>query len=180
MLRPRFDRALALARLRQLGISPDSAGSDLSGGEQAQVSLSIALGTHAEILLLDEPLASLDPLARRDLLEVVRDAVVGGSSTVVLASHLVADVDQACDQVVVLGRGSKLLDTSIAHALATHAIVTTPLVSPHDIVGRSSGRAGEALVLVNGRPTGSERVPTLEEIVLGYLASARAAQVDET
>jgi ABC-2 type transport system ATP-binding protein len=169
-LRPRFDRDLALDRLGELRISIHARAGTLSAGERAQVLLSIALGTRAEILLLDEPLASLDPLARREFLQVLRESSMSGGTTTLLASHLVSDLDQACDRLVVLGRGRKLLDTSIAAALRSHTIVAG---ATDGQVGRFRGRTGEDLALLNRAPGDGERAPTLEEVVLGYLAAGR-------
>lgn len=166
-LRPGFDRDYARARLAQLEIPADRGGRDLSGGQQAQVALALALGTRAPILLLDEPLASLDPLARREFLHVLTDAVRTDGATALLSSHIVTDVEQACDRLVVLGVGNVLLHDSVTTALADHSIVT----------GRSDGAVstfpgpdGAPISLVRG--TG-ERSATLDEVVLGYLASGR-------
>src|SRR6185503_5805076 len=122
-LRPDFDRAYARQRLDQLGIPAGQGAKSLSGGQQAQVALALALGTRARILLLDEPLASLDPLARREFLHVLTDAVRADGSTALLSSHVITDIEQACDRLLVLGGGSVLLDLSIAGAIAEHSVV---------------------------------------------------------
>jgi ABC-2 type transport system ATP-binding protein len=176
-LRPRFDVPYALARVADLGISPDAAAGTLSGGEQAQVCLSIALGTRAEILLLDEPVASLDPLARREFLQVVEGTARQSGTTIVLASHLIADIEGACDHVIVLGRGRKLLDMPIAEAIAGHAVSTTTAQPGQSLVAKFPGSGGSVLTLLADAPRPSQRPPTLEELVLGYLASARATPV---
>ncbi|MEX0626923.1 MAG: ABC transporter ATP-binding protein, partial [Chloroflexota bacterium] len=119
-LRPDFDQHYARLRLDQLGIPPDQGAKSLSGGQQAQVALALALGTRARILLLDEPLASLDPLARREFLHVLTDAVRSDGATALLSSHIVTDVEQACDRLVVLGVGKILLHDTVADAKATH------------------------------------------------------------
>jgi ABC-2 type transport system ATP-binding protein len=167
-LRPGFDRAYAAARLDQLGIPRSAHARQLSGGQQAQVALALALGTRAEILLLDEPLASLDPLARREFLHILTDAVRSDGATALLSSHIVTDVEQACDNLIVLGVGRVLLHASIADALATHAISLTPRA---DAVASFAEADGSLLTLVRGE---ADRPATLEEVVLGYLASARA------
>ncbi|HEX6140239.1 MAG TPA: ABC transporter ATP-binding protein [Candidatus Limnocylindria bacterium] len=176
MLRPTFDRAYARQRLDQLGIPIDQRARSLSGGQQAQVALALALGTRAEILLLDEPLASLDPLARREFLHVLTDAVRADNATALLSSHIVTDVEQACDRLMVLGVGRLLLHESVADALAGHAIGTDG-VAPPGAVATFAGPAGERLTLV--RRAGSAggdglRPATLEEVVLGYLSSGRS------
>ena len=166
-LRPGFDRAYAAERLEQLGIPLSAPARQLSGGQQAQVALALALGTRAEILLLDEPLASLDPLARREFLHVLTDAVRRDGATALLSSHIVTDVEQACDNLIVLGVGRVLLHDSVADALATHAI---SLTERPDAVAAFAAADGSLLWLVRGE---ADRPATLEEVVLGYLASAR-------
>jgi ABC-type multidrug transport system, ATPase component len=174
-LRPGFDRSLAIRRLEELAIPLDGLAGRLSGGQQAQVSLALALGTRADILLLDEPLASLDPLARREFLHIVRETVRSEGSTVLLSSHVITDVEQACDHLVVLGGGRKLLDSSITEAIAKHAIADGPDSVAPGIVGRFLGPAGESLALIRGPAGSGYRGASLEEVVLGYLASARVA-----
>lgn len=176
-LRPGFDRAIAAGRLEQLGIGLGRRAGELSGGQQAHVTLSIALGTRAPVLVLDEPLASLDPLARHDFLNVLVSEVRGRGTTVLLSSHIVSDVESVCDAVVVLATGRVTLHSPIDVALATHRVVA-----------RGAGAAAEwaagTLVASYGRPGGGTidllrstdlalPSPTLEELVMGYLAAAR-------
>lgn len=180
-LRPRFDRPHAEQRLEELGLPLRVRVGELSGGQQAQVGLALALGTRAPILLLDEPLASLDPLARREFLHVLRDAVVAEGSTALLSSHVVTDIEQSCDRLIVLGNGRKLLDESLVDALAQHGVATDGVVTAGP--GRTfvasfpdAGRERVALWHVDpGAATAAGlRRPTLEEVVVGYLAVSRA------
>jgi ABC-2 type transport system ATP-binding protein len=168
-LRPSFDRDYARSRLAQLDIPAGRGARSLSGGQQAQVALALALGTRAPILLLDEPLASLDPLARREFLHVLTDAVRGDGATALLSSHIVTDVEQACDRLIVLGVGRVLLHDSVASALAGHAISTS---AGTDAVAAFAAPDGSLIWLVRGA---GDRPATLDEVVLGYLASARTA-----
>ncbi len=170
-LRPGFDRVHAAARLAQLDIPAGRGARSLSGGQQAQVALALALGTRAPILLLDEPLASLDPLARREFLHVLTDAVRGDGATALLSSHIVTDVEQACDRLIVLGVGHVLLQDTVANALASHAISTSERT---DAVAAFAAPDGSRIWLVRGK---ADRPATLEEVVLGYLASGRARAV---
>jgi len=180
-LRPRFDRPHAEQRLAELGLPLRVRVAELSGGQQAQVGLALALGTRAPVLLLDEPLASLDPLARREFLHVLRDSVLAEGSTALLSSHVVTDIEQACDRLIVLGNGRKLLDESLEDALAQHSVGTDVAVGPG--AGRTfiasfpdAGRERVALWRVDPdveRAAGLRR-PTLEEVVVGYLAVSRA------
>jgi len=167
-LRPSFDREYARSRLAQLDIPADRGARSLSGGQQAQVALAIALGTRAPILLLDEPLASLDPLARREFLHVLTDAVRGDGATALLSSHIVTDVEQACDRLIVLGVGKVLLHETVASALEAHSISSAEHT---DAVGSFGAPDGSRIYLVRGT---ADRPATLDEVVLGYLASGRA------
>ena len=174
--RPAFDRPMAELRLAQLDIPLGVNADELSGGQQAQVGLAIALGTRAPVLLLDEPLASLDPLARREFLHVMVDSVRETGATALLSSHVITDIEQACDRLLVLGGGRKLLDVSIAEARAMHRVAEAGAAFAIDggdaLVGRFPGPLGEALVLLTGDGARG-RPATLEEIVLGHLAAGR-------
>ena len=119
-LRHGFERSVAVERLKSLGIGPSKRASELSGGQQAQLGLAIALATRAPVLLLDEPLASLDPLARREFLSVLVAAVRADGHTAFLSSHIVTDVEEACERLVVLSAGRVLLDAEVAQARADH------------------------------------------------------------
>jgi ABC-2 type transport system ATP-binding protein len=180
-LRPGFDPALARSRLDQLAIPLTSRADELSGGQQAQVGLALALGARAPVLLLDEPLASLDPLARREFLHVLVDAVRADGATALLSSHVITDIEQACDRLLVLGGGRKLLDLSIAESLAAHRMVEAAIPAD-DVVGTFMDTTGESVSLVraaSGAPTRG-RPATLEEVVLGHLAAGRDRPVLRT
>ena len=172
--RPGFDTTTAELRLEQLAIPLAARAGELSGGQQAQVGLAIALGTLAPVLLLDEPLASLDPLARREFLHVMVDAVRERGSTALLSSHVITDIEQACDRLLVLGGGRKVLDVSMEEARAVHRVADGE--GPIDagrLVGRFPDPGGKIVALVRGE-AGSGRPATLEEVVLGHLAAGRA------
>jgi ABC-2 type transport system ATP-binding protein len=184
-LRPGFEPAIARQRLDDLDIPLTSRADELSGGQQAQVGLALALGTRAPVLLLDEPLASLDPLARREFLHVLVDAVHANGATALLSSHVITDIEQACDRLLVLGAGTTLLDLSIAGAIAEHFVVEPPASGVAavpingTVVGVFPGPAGERLSLVRGDGSGG-RSATLEEVVLGHLAAARVPRTVAT
>jgi ABC-2 type transport system ATP-binding protein len=174
-----FDRRAAERRLDQLDIPLDTRADELSGGQQAQVGLAIALGTRAPVLLLDEPLASLDPLARREFLHVMVDAVREAGATALLSSHVITDIEQACDRLLVLGGGRKLLDVSMEEARAVHRVADGD--GPIDagrLVGRFPDQGGTLLALVRDA-SGPGRPATLEEVVLGHLASGRRRRDEE-
>ncbi len=180
-LRPGFDRPYAARRLDELDIPPLALASELSGGQAAQVVLALALGTRADVLLLDEPLASLDPLSRREFLAVVGDAVRTDGTTVILSSHIITDVEQACTRVIVLGRGRVLLHEDFAAALERHRIGPPAdggagLTRVADFPGPTGlperlWRIERAAAGLSGE-SGLRR-PTVEEVVMGYLASGR-------
>jgi ABC-2 type transport system ATP-binding protein len=176
-----FDASIVVRRLDELDIPLDARAGELSGGQSAQVALALALGTRAEVLLLDEPLASLDPLARREFLHVVMDAVRSDGSTALLSSHVITDIEQACDHLVVLGSGRKLLDAPITEAVAAHAIADGDMAGMPGIIGSFIEADGTRISLVgqtstapqSARAWAGSRPATLEEVVLGYLASVR-------
>ncbi len=179
-LRSGFDPGLAGRRLDELAIPLGQDTRTLSGGQQAQVMLALALGTHAQVFILDEPLASLDPLARREFLHVLVDAVRADGATAVLSSHVITDIEQACDRIVVLGGGRKILDESIGEVIATHRVSAAdviPATPEAELIGTFPGPAGERLTLwlAPGDRAGDPalRAATLEEVVLGQLAAIR-------
>jgi ABC-2 type transport system ATP-binding protein len=176
--------------VERLSIPLAARAAELSGGEQAQVGLALALATRVKILLLDEPLASLDPLARREFLHLMVEAVRTSGATALLSSHVITDIEQACDRLVVLGKGHTLLDLSIAEALAHHRVIegapadAAARAGAPSIVGAFPAPAGEPLVLVRvpvvaeagTSPVG--RAATLEEVVIGHLAAGRRRAAD--
>ncbi|MEW5991265.1 MAG: ATP-binding cassette domain-containing protein [Chloroflexota bacterium] len=178
-LRPRFDLPHAQARLRQLQIPLSVTPAELSGGQQAQVSLAIALGTRAPVLLLDEPLANLDPLARREFLTVLGEAVRADGATAILASHVVAEVEPVCDRLLVLGLGHVLYHETVADALASHWVSSEAeaVAARTPRVALFPDRAGSLQALVRATPSDDAEPPgrpaSMEEIVMGYLASGR-------
>jgi ABC-2 type transport system ATP-binding protein len=172
-IRPGFDAGHAQERLGPLGIPVSARIAELSGGEQAQVCLAIALGTRAPLLLLDEPLANLDPLARRDFLRVARAAADEGT-TVVLSSHALSEIEETADRLLVLGQGRVLYDDTVAHSIAGHRVVEPgTALDVVDVVARFPGRGDQLHILARTPSQTIGRTPTLEEVVLGYLAEAR-------
>lgn len=177
--RPSFDVQLATSRLTGLGIPLRARARELSGGQVAQVSLAIAISSHAEILLLDEPLANLDPLARREFLLGLRQAVAAEGATAVMSSHSVSDVEFASDRLVVLGVGRKLLDDSLVGAVAGHRLAETHVAAGdmNAVANIATSNGGMvALVRVAGASAAAAqlRPASLEDVVLGYLAYGRS------
>ena len=169
--RETFDRRVAIDHVSRIGLSPRRRVGELSGGEQAQVTLALALATRAPLLLLDEPLASLDPLARRDFLTALLADVRGRGATVVLSSHIVTDVEQACDRLAVLADGRLVLSDGVDAARERYRILPVDQLGGEAVVGRFAGPDGAPVALLAGARVG--RPATLEEVVLGHLAAAR-------
>jgi ABC-2 type transport system ATP-binding protein len=117
-LNTRWDRDRALSRLDGLGISLRQRVGSLSGGQKAQLALTIALARRPRVLVFDEPLAALDPLARADFMQSVREAVAGDGISAVFSTHVVAELEAVADYLIVLGRGAVLLSGPTADLAA--------------------------------------------------------------
>jgi len=186
-----FDAAYARRRLDQLGIPLDQRADTLSGGQAAQLGLAIALGTRAGLLLLDEPLANLDPLARREFIHVLLEAMRSDGSTALLSSHIVTDVEEACDRLTILGAGKVLLDCPLEVARRGHHMTEGESESAPEgatEVGSFAGRGGKRQTLWRLAEPSNDSDPdaaapssdlagetSLEDVVLGYLAAGRGS-----
>jgi len=180
-LNPRWDERLPRERLGQLGIDPTQKVGSLSGGQRAQVALALALGKRPELLILDEPLASLDPLARREFMQTLMETVADGDLTVVLSSHLLVDLERVCDHLVVVANGRLRVADDIDTLLAAHRVVTgrrpdRPIAGVTEVIDES-GTAQHATmtVRVDGPildPQWEVESIGLEELVLAYLSQA--------
>ena len=181
-LNPAWDSALAEDRLARLGLRLDQKAGTLSGGQQAQVALTLALAKRPELLLLDEPVASLDPLARREFLQTLMEAVADGELTVLLSSHIVADLERVCDHIVILARSEVRLAGPIDEIVDEHRVLVGPradaaaVARRHVVVNEShTDRQTTLLVRANGNlHDASWQVGTvaLEDIVLAYLSQS--------
>jgi len=184
-LNPGWDDALARARVELLGLPLDRKAGKLSGGQQAQVALTLALAKRPDLLVLDEPVASLDPLARREFLQSLMEAVAESGLTVILSSHILADLERVCDRIVILANGRTQLAGAIDDVVAAHRLLTGPrteaatVARVHDVVSeRHTERQTSLLVRANGHvydATWELHEVDLEEIVLAYLARDRSA-----
>ena len=178
-LNPSWDETVALERVERLRLPPRQKIAKLSGGQQAQVALTLALAKRPELLLLDEPVASLDPLARREFLQSVMEAVAETGMTVLLSSHIVADLQRVCDHLVILSHGRTQLVGPIEEILSSHRVLTGPRADPetvarlHQVIREShTERQSNLLVRANGHVYDADwqlHEVDLEEIVLGYL-----------
>jgi ABC-2 type transport system ATP-binding protein len=119
-MNPGWDAKLAQARIEQLGLDPKQKAGKLSGGQRAQLALTVAVAKRPELLILDEPVASLDPLARRNFLRHLMESVADNETSVILSSHLVSDLERVCDYLVVLVSSRVQLDGETDDLLARH------------------------------------------------------------
>jgi len=142
-LNPGWDGELARRRIEQLGLDPRQRAGRLSGGQRAQLALTLAIAKRPDLLILDEPVASLDPLARREFLRSVAGTVTGHGTSVVLSSHLVADLELICDYLVVLVASRVRLAGDIAALLASHRQRTGHQVRLDDLVVASMSQTGD-------------------------------------
>ena len=180
-LNRRFDEPAARQRLTGLGIPLKKKTGKLSGGQQAQVALTVALARRPRLLILDEPLSALDPLARQDFMATVMTAMADDGVSVVLSSHALAELERVADHLVVLGGGELRLAGPVDDLLAEHRVLTGPAADADRLAGQFSTvqlkRAGvQAHLLVRDAgpdsavPNGWEAHPVgLEELVLAYL-----------
>jgi len=178
-LNPRWDAASVRERLASLNIPLGRAVGKLSGGQRAQVALALTLAKRPRLLLLDEPVAALDPLARRNFLGLLADAVAAGGLTVVMSSHLVADLERVCDHLVMLASSRVQLCGDIEEVLAGHRILvgprkdTTAIERGHHVVQITrTPRQTTLLVRLNGPvtdPAFQASEVSLEELVLAYM-----------
>jgi ABC-2 type transport system ATP-binding protein len=183
-MNPHWDDAAARDRLEQLGIPLDQKVGQLSGGQHAQVALAVALGKRPDLLLLDEPIANLDPLARKEFLGVLMEEAARTGVTVVLSSHNVADLDRVCDRLVLLSHSQVRLDDSVDDLLRDHRLVSGPTereaaLNGADVVQVSrTGRQTTAVVRglrPLADPGWEARAVTLEELVIAYMQSPAAS-----
>jgi ABC-2 type transport system ATP-binding protein len=186
-LNPAWDEQIARERVERLGIPLGQKVGKLSGGQQAQVALTLALAKRPELLVLDEPVASLDPLARREFLQSLMEAVADGGLTVLLSSHILAELERVCDHLIILSGGSTQLVGPIDDILAAHRVLTGPradasaVARMHSVIDAiHTERQTTLLVRANGHVYDAHweiAEVDLEEIVLGYLARPALAQV---
>jgi ABC-2 type transport system ATP-binding protein len=125
-LNPRWDDAVARSRIDRLGLDPGQKAGRLSGGQRAQLALTLGLAKRPELLILDEPVASLDPLARREFLQVLMEAVAEHEISVLLSSHVISDLERVCDHVAVLVQSQIRVAGDVEDVLATHHRLSGP------------------------------------------------------
>jgi ABC-2 type transport system ATP-binding protein len=184
-MNPGWDDPWAREHLRSRRIPLGQRVGTLSGGQRAQVGLALALGKRPRVLLLDEPVAALDPLARREFLGTLSEAVADGDLTVMLSSHLVADLERVCDHLVVLAESRTVLAAELDNVLAEHRLLTgarrdTAALEREHTVLRIERTQRQVSVWVRLRaplhdPGWTIEELGLEDIMLAYLGAGSTA-----
>jgi ABC-2 type transport system ATP-binding protein len=184
-LNRRFDQPYAETRLAELGIPLKRKAGKLSGGQQAQLALTLALARRPRLLLLDEPVAMLDPIARHDFMATVLTAAADDGVSVVLSSHVLAELERVADYLILMSRGRVQVAGEVDDLLASHRVLTGPAAEAGTYAGRPvvHVRRGEAQAHLLVRATADDPVPPgweahpvgLEELALAYLREPGAA-----
>jgi len=185
-LNPGWDDALARSRIERLDLDPGQKAGKLSGGQRAQLALTLAIAKRPGLLILDEPVASLDPLARREFLQDLMEATAEQGLSVVLSSHLIADLERVCDYLIVLVASRVLVAGPVDELLATHHLLTGPRRDPatlpagQQVISASHTDRQSTLLVRTSEPvldpawTVSE--VGLEDLALAYMKQARPAR----
>ena len=180
-----FDQPYAQARLDQLGIPPNRRAGKLSGGQQAQLALTLALARRPRLLVLDEPMAMLDPVARHDFMATVLTAALDDGVSVLLSSHVLTELERVADYLILLSEGRVQVVGEVDDLLAAHRVLTGPAAeadryAERPVVHIRRGEAQAHLLVRAGPddpvPPGWEAHPVgLEELALAYLREPGAA-----
>jgi ABC-2 type transport system ATP-binding protein len=181
-LNPGWDDQLARQRIGQLALDPRQRAGSLSGGQRAQLALTVALAKRPGLLILDEPVASLDPLARREFLRGLMEAVAGQHLSVLLSSHLVADLERVCDYLVVLVASRVRVAGEVSDLLASHHRLSGPRRDPgtlpagQEVITESHTDKQSSLLIRTDRPVldpaWAVQPVSLEDLVLAYMSRA--------
>jgi ABC-2 type transport system ATP-binding protein len=184
-LNRRFDPASAETRLAELGIPLTRKAGKLSGGQQAQLALTLALGRRPRLLVLDEPVAMLDPIARHDFMSTVLTAAADDGVSVLLSSHVLAELERVADYLILMSQGRVQMAGEVDDLLASHRMLTGPTAEAETYAERPvvHVRRGEAQAHLLVRATADDLVPPgweahpvgLEELALAYLREPGAS-----
>jgi ABC-2 type transport system ATP-binding protein len=185
-MNPGWDNDLAQERIARLDLDPRQRAGSLSGGQRAQLALTVAIAKRPQLLLLDEPVARLDPLARREFLRGLMEVVADHEVSVVLSSHLVADLERVCDYLIVLAASRVQVAGEVEKLLATHYRLIGPRRDPRELPGNQqvleASHTDRATTLVIRSedpildPAWTVEQITLDDLVLAYMAQAAADQ----
>lgn len=182
-LNPRWDDGLAKRRIDELGIDPKQRAGKLSGGQRAQLALTMAVAKRPELLVLDEPVASLDPLARREFLQLLMAAIAEDNLSIVLSSHLVSDLERVCDYLIVLASSRVQVAGDVEELLSGHRRIIGPrrdpksLPSDQEVIEEDHTDVQSTFVVrCEGPihdPAWTVEQLSLEDLVLAYMGRAR-------
>jgi ABC-2 type transport system ATP-binding protein len=186
-----WDTRLARDRIRRLGLPPGQRAGNLSGGQRAQLALTLAIAKRPELLILDEPVASLDPLARDAFLRDLHDTVSGQQLSVVHSSHLISDLERVCDYLIVLVASRVQVAGEVSELLARHRLVTAPRIDPASVpaglhvISVRHGASHDTAVVRCDAPAAHDSVAAapaaalspvgLEDLVLAYMSQSAPA-----
>ncbi len=183
----RFDERWAMARLADLGVSLARKSGKLSGGQQAQLALTLALARHPQLLILDEPMAMLDPLARHDFMATVMTAIADDGVSVVLSSHVLAELERVADYLVLMSGGGVQVAGAVDDLIDGHRVLSGPAAGFETYISGLNvvhARRGDALVHLFVRtdrtpqplpPSWESHAVSLEELTLAYMRDPAAA-----
>ena len=176
-----WDNELAEGRIARLDLDPRQKAGSLSGGQRSQLALTLAIARRPELLLLDEPVASLDPLARREFLQSLMEVVANDGVSVMLSSHLIADLERICDYLVILMASRVRLFGEVSELVGSHWRLTGPrreassLPSDQSVIEESHTDRQSTFLVCTDQPIldpGWTVMPvTLEDLVLTYLSN---------
>jgi ABC-2 type transport system ATP-binding protein len=177
-LNPNWDNAYVARLVEEAEVPMGARINTLSGGQRTRVALALTLGRRPELVMLDEPLADLDPLARKEVMQTLLAEAADTGMTVLLSSHVIADLEGVCDHLVLLANGRVYLSGDVEDLLAQHRLMIGPrdLTMPtHSIVeSRTTERQATVLARTTEPVEGWQlHDPTLEELALAYLRSAK-------
>ena len=185
-MNPGWDAALAQSRIEQLALDPAQKAGKLSGGQRAQLALTLAIAKRPELLILDEPIASLDPLARREFLQILMEATAEQELSVVMSSHLVADLERVADYLIVLVSSRVQVDGETEDLLASHRLLTGPrreaasLPPGMQVITESHTDRQSTFLVRTSAPVADPSLDAdsvdLEDLVLAYMGKAASGK----
>jgi ABC-2 type transport system ATP-binding protein len=185
-----WDHDFAVGRIRELGLDPRQRAGTLSGGQRAQLSLTLAVAKRPDLLVLDEPVASLDPLARREFLQILMEVVAARGVTLLLSSHLIGDIERVCDHLILLVAGRVALSGDVDELLSTHRHLSGPrrdersLPATQTVVESSHVDRQSTLIVRSDEPildpAWTVTPVTLDDLVLAYMRHARESSSPPT
>ena len=188
-LNPNWDAHLAQQRIEGLGLDPRQKAGSLSGGQRAQLALTLAIAKRPELLVLDEPVASLDPLARREFLQDLMTIVAEHGVSVVLSSHLTADLERVCDYIVVLLSSQVQVAGDVSDLLGSHHRLSGArrdhgnLPGDWEVIEEShTDKQSTLLVRTDGPildPAWNVKPVTLDDLILAYMSQDRSPRPNQ-